>query len=130
MTSITTLFKTFYANLLFTNTVEDAYKNFFKHKHLFDFSKFSKDCKFYDKQNEIVAGKMKDEYKEIPIHKFVRLKSKMNCMLSDNGKKSNKAKGVNIEMKLKEYEAILFNKKVIRQIIRRLQSKNHKTLYT
>ena len=34
----------------------------------------------------MVVGKMKDEYKEIPIIKFVGLKSKMNCILSDDGK--------------------------------------------
>ena len=43
----------------------------------------------------MVVGKMKDEYKEIPIIKFVGLKSKMNCILSDDGKESNTAKGVN-----------------------------------
>ena len=34
----------------------------------------------------MVAGKMKDEYKGIPINIFVGLKSKINCMLSDDGK--------------------------------------------
>ena len=28
-------------------------KNFFKHKHLFDFSIFSRDSKFHDNQNEM-----------------------------------------------------------------------------
>ena len=30
---------------------------------------------FYDNQNEMVVGKMKDEHKGIPIIKFVGLKS-------------------------------------------------------
>ena len=47
---------------------------------------------------------MKDEYKGIPINIFVGLKSKINCMLSDDGKQSNTAKRVNIAMELKEYQ--------------------------
>ena len=46
MTSITTLLKIFDAELLFTDTdgliyeikSEDVYEEFFKHKHLFDFT--------------------------------------------------------------------------------------------
>ena len=89
--------KHFDAKLLFTETdsltyeikSEDVYEEFFKHKHLFDFSNFSKDSKFYDNQNEMVAGKMKDEYKGIPIIIFVGSKSKMYCILLDDGKESN-----------------------------------------
>ena len=47
---------------------------------------------------------MKDEYRGIPMNIFVGLKSKMYCMLSDDGKQSNTAKRVNIEMELKEYQ--------------------------
>ena len=43
----------------------------------------------------MVVGKMKDEYKGIPINKFVGLKSKMDFLLSDDGKESNTAKGIN-----------------------------------
>ena len=46
---------------------EDVYEEFFKHKYLFDFSNFSKDSKFYDSQNEMVVGKLKDQYTGIPI---------------------------------------------------------------
>ena len=44
---------------------EDVYEEFFKHKHLFDFSNFSKDFKFYDILDKMVFAKIKDEYKEI-----------------------------------------------------------------
>ena len=72
----------FDAELLYTDTdsltykikSEDVYEKVFKHKHLFKFSNFSKDSMFYDNQNEMVPGKMKDEYKGIPIIKFVGLK--------------------------------------------------------
>ena len=65
---------------------EDVYEEFFKRKHLFDFSNFSKDSKFYDNQNEMVVGKMKVVNKGITINKFAGLKSKMYSMLSDDGK--------------------------------------------
>ena len=76
--------KHFDVELLFTDTdsltyeikSEDVYREFFKHKHLFDFSNFLKDSKFYGSQNKMVAGKMKVEHKGIPINKFVRLNQK------------------------------------------------------
>ena len=36
-------------------------KNFFKHKHLFDFSNYPKDSKFFEQTNKNVTGNMKDE---------------------------------------------------------------------
>ena len=68
---------------------------------------------------------MKDKYKGIPINKFVGLKIKMHCMLSDDGKESNITKGVNIAVELKEYENTLLNKKATRHKMRRIQGKKH-----
>ena len=76
--------KSFDAELLFTVTdsltyeikSKSLYEEFFKHKHLFDFSNFLKGFKIFDNQNEIVVGKMKEEYKGIPINKLFGLKSK------------------------------------------------------
>ena len=126
--------KYFDSELLFTDTdnltyeikSEDVYEEFVKHKNLFDFSNISKDSKFYDNQNEMAVGKMKDEYKGIPINKFVVLKSKMHCILSDGNKESNIAKIVNISIELKEYEETLLNKKIIRHKMKKIQSKSHK----
>ena len=106
--------KHFNAKLLFTDTdsltyetkSEDVYEEFFKRKHLFDFSNLSKDLKFYDNQNEMVVGKMKTVYRGIPTNKIVGLKSKMNSMLSDNGKESNTAKGVNTATELNEFREL------------------------
>ena len=39
---------------------------------------------------------MKDEFKGIPINKFIRLKSKMHCTLSENYQEVNTAKVSNI----------------------------------
>ena len=92
MTFITTSLKKIDAELLFTDkgslTYESNQKMFMKNflnKHLFAI--FQRTLKFYDNQNEMVVGKMKDEYKGIQINnKFVGLKSKMHSVLSDDGK--------------------------------------------
>ena len=122
--------KHFDAELLFTDTdslayeikSEDVYEEFFKHKHLFDYSNFLKDLKCYDSQNEMAVGKMKDMYKGIPINKFVGLKSKMHYMLSDDGKESNTAKGVNTATEFNEFKGTLFNKKIIRHKMKIIQN--------
>ena len=138
MTFITTFLKKFFdAELLFTvrGSVtyeiksENVYEEFFKHKHSFDFSNFSKDLKFYDDQNKMIFGEMKVAHKRIPINIFVGLKSKMYSMLSDDGKESNTAKEVNIVSQFNEYRDILFNKKVLRHKMKRIQSKKIQTWY-
>ena len=126
--------KKFDAELLFNDTdslnyeikSKDVYENFFKHNYLFDFSNFSKDSKFYDDQNEVVVRKMKDEYKGIPIINFVGLKSKIHSMISDDGKESTTAKGVNIATEFNEFRDTLFNKKVDRHKMKIIQSKKIK----
>ena len=129
--------KHFDAELLFTDTdsltyeikSENVYEEFFKHKHSFDFSNFSKDLKFYDNQNKMIFGEMKVAHKRIPINIFVGLKSKMYSMLSDDGKESNTAKEVNIVSQFNKYRDILFNKKVLRHKMKRIQSKKIQTWY-
>ena len=96
--------------------------NLLTHKHLFDFSNFSKDSKFYDSQNEMVAGKIKVVNKGISVNKFVGLKSKVHSILSDDGKESNTAKRVNTAT---EFNGNLFNKKIIRHKMT-IESKKHK----
>ena len=118
--------------MLFTNTdsltyeikSEDVYEEFFKHKHLFDFSNYSEDSKFFYHTNKNVVGKMKDESEGKIINEFVGLKSKTYSMLSDDGKESNTAKGVNISTEFIEFKDTLHNKKVLRHKMRRILSKN------
>ena len=70
--------KHFDAELLFTDTdsltyeikSEDVYEEFFKHKHLFDFSNYPEDSKFFDPTNKKVIGKMKEESEGKIIGKF------------------------------------------------------------
>ena len=96
--------KRFDAELLFTDTdslpykikSEDPDEECFKHKHLFDFSNYPKDSKFFDETNKTFNGKIKDESEEKIIDEFVGLKSKMYSMKNIDGKEFNTAKGVNI----------------------------------
>ena len=87
---------------------------------MFDFSNYSKDSNFFDETNKKVIGKIKSEGKI--IGEFVGLKPKMYSMLSDDGKESNTAKGVNIATEFGEFKYTLFNKKVLRRKMRRVQS--------
>ena len=69
---------------------------------------------------------MKDKFKGIPINKFIGLKSKMYCIVSDDDTEVNTAKGENISIEFNEYEDVLFDKKIIRRKMKRIQSKKHK----
>ena len=116
--------------MLFTDTdsltyqikSEDVYDEFFKHKNLFDFN----NSKFLDPTNKKVIGKMKDEKEGKINDEFVGLKSKMYSMKNIDGKESNTAKGVNIATEFNEFKDTLFNKKIMRHKMRRIQSKKHK----
>ena len=49
---------------------------------------------FFHTVNEGVIGKLKDEFIKILINKFIRLKSKMSCIVSDDDTEINTTKGV------------------------------------
>ena len=124
----------FDAELLFTNTdsltceikSKDIYEKIFKYKHLFQFSNYPKNSKFFDKTNKNVIGKMKDESEGKVITEFVWLKSKMFSMKNIDGKKSNTTKGVIIVTGFNEFKDTLFNKKVQRHKMRKIQTKKYK----
>ena len=94
MTSITILLKKNDAELLFSGTdsftyeikSEDVYEEFFKRKHLFDFSNYPEDSKFFDLTNKKVIGKINEVFTGKAISEFVGLKSKMYSMKSFDGK--------------------------------------------
>ena len=69
---------------------------------------------------------MKDESKGKIIHEFVGLKSKMYSMKNIDGEESKTAKGMNIAIEFDEFKDTLFNKKVLRDEMRRVQGKKHK----
>ena len=121
------MFFTHTDNLTYEIKSEDVYEEFLKYKHLFGFSNFTKDSKFYNNQNEMVVEKMKVKHKGIPIKKFVGLKSKIHSMLSDeSNKEANTAKWINTATEFNEFKDTLFYKKVIRHKIKRIQGKKHK----
>ena len=126
--------KNFNAELLFTDAdsltyeikSENVYEKFFKWKDLFDFSNHSKDSKFFDDANKKVIGKMKDEFVGVIIDEFVGLKSKMYLIKKIDSKEPSTAKGINIATKFNEFKDVLFNKKISRHKIKRIQAKKHK----
>ena len=69
---------------------------------------------------------MKDESEGKIIDEFVGLKSKMYSMKNIDGKESNTAKGVNIATEFNEFKDTLFDKKIIRHKMRRIQGIKHK----
>ena len=105
---------------------ENVYEELFKHMHLFDFNKYPKDSKLFDPTNKKVIDKMKDASEGKIIDEFVGLKSKMHSMKNIDGKESNTAKGVNIATEFNELKDTLFNKKVLRHKMKRIQGKKHK----
>ena len=124
----------FSAKLLFTDAdsltykikSENVYKELYKWKDFFDCSNYSKDLTFYDDTIKKVIGKMKDEYSGAIIDLFIGLKSKMYSIKKINGSKSSTTKGVNIATEFNEFKEVLFNKKVIRHKMKRIQAKKHK----
>ena len=118
--------------LLFTDTDslvheikdENVYDQCFKDKELFDFSGYSKDSIYFDDSNKKKLGKMKDEFNGNKIDEFIGLKSKMYSLISNNWD-MNKAKGVHLKLKHKEYVDVLFNKKVLRHKMKRILSEKH-----
>ena len=123
----------FDARLLFTDTDSlvyeiksyNVYEQCFKDKKLFDFSGYPLKSKYYDSSNKKVLGKMKDEFNEVKISEFVGLKSKMYSLTSADDKEVNEAKGINKKLRHKGYLDVLFNKKVVKQNMKRIQSKLH-----
>ena len=120
--------------MLFTDTdsftyeikSENVYEESFKWKDLFDFSNYSKDSKFFNETNKKVIGKMKGKFGGVIIDEFVGLKSKMYSIKKTDGKKCNTEKGVNIETEFNKFKDVLFNKKIVRHKMTRIQSKKHK----
>ena len=57
---------------------------------------------------------------------FVLLKSKMYSMKKIDGKECNTAKGVNVATEFDKFKDVLFNEKIIRYKMKRIESKKHK----
>ena len=73
---------------------------------------------------------MKDEVKGKIISKFIGLKSKMYSLVTIDNEEMKKAEGVNKivvkNQRHKEFVDVLFNKKMMRNKMKRIQSKLHR----
>ena len=105
---------------------KSVYEEFFKRKDFFDFSNYLKGSKFFNETNKKVIGKMKDEFGGVIVSEFVGLKSKMYSIKKIDGKEHNTAKGVSIATEFDKFKDVLFNEKIIRRKMKRIQSKKHK----
>ena len=69
---------------------------------------------------------MKDECGGVIITEFAGLNSKMYSIKKNDGKEHNTAKRVSTGTKFDKFKDFLFNKKIIRHKMKRIQSKKHK----
>ena len=113
-------------NLVYEIKTDDVSEDFYLDKYLFDLSDYPLWSKFVDSVNKKVIGKMKDEFKGKIISEFAALKSKMYSLISVDNEEVTKSKGVNKEKRHKEFVSVLFNKKVIKHNMKRIQSKLHR----
>ena len=65
---------------------------------------------------------MKDEFGGVIITEFVGLKSKMYSTKKIDGKEHNTAKWVSIANEFDKFKDVLFNKKIITQKMKRIES--------
>ena len=100
-------------------------KNYFD-KDLFDFSNYSKELKFYSERNKKVIGKMQDEMGGKIVSEFIGLKSKIYSVAAVDDEEKTRAKGVNKKLKYTELFHVLFDKKVVRHNMKRIQAKCHR----
>ena len=122
------------AELLFTDAdslvyeikTKDVYEDFYQDINLFDFSDYPLDSKFFDPVNKQIIGKMKDESRGKIISEFIGFKSKMYSLISVDDEEVANANKVNKRIRHKEFVDVLFNKKVIRHNMKRIQSKLHR----
>ena len=80
----------------------------------------------YDSSNKKVIGKMKDEMSGKIIAEFVGLRSKMYSIVTVDDEEIVRAKGVNKELMHSEFVDVLFDKKVVRNYMKRILAKRNK----
>ena len=100
-----------------------------ENKEYFDLSNFSKDSKYYCVDNKKVPEKMKDEYGGTPILEYARAKPKSYTANDVNNYEKSTHKGDSAKFRSSEFKHVLFNKKVFRHIMKKIESKKHK-IYT
>ena len=125
------------ARLLFTDTdsltyeieAEDAYKDFWNDKDMFDNSDYPESSPYYCNANKVI-GKFKDEACGIPITEFVDLKSKMYSYIKNDDKGGKTAKDIKknvIENNIKheDYKNTLINNEQMHHKMKTIRSQKH-----
>ena len=93
---------------------------------MFDLSNYSKDSKFFNETYKTFIGKMKDEFGGVTVNEFVELKLKMYYIKDIDGKECNAAKGVSITTEFDKFKDFLFNEKITKHKMKRIESRKHK----
>ena len=97
---------------------------------MFDFSNYSTKSKYFYDSNKLNIGKMKDETAGVTIKEFVGLKSKMYPFLVDNSERKiakSVKKNVVATISHNEHKDVFSNNKCIRNSMKKIQSKDHRT---
>ena len=100
-------------------------------KEYYDFSEYPKDHFLYNKENQAVPGKFKDEEKGKIITEFKGLRSKLYSLTVQGEKKEKKvAKGVkkcviSNELTFNDYKNTLLNKTQLKRSMNFIKSKLH-----
>ena len=122
---------------------EDVYSDMYDMKEFYDLSNYSKDFtikggvnagkKLFDKTNQKVLGKFKDELGGKPMSEFIGLKSKMYAFSKNDGSEKKVGKGIkkgvlNRDIKFNNYKDAIFkeDKCVQYHKMSGIVSKNHK----
>ena len=100
----------------------------------FDFSNYETNHPNYDKRNDKIPGKFKDEMGGKLITEFLGLRAKMYSIKTEDGKEKKTAKGILKVVKDKDithqnYEQCLFDKLQMKHKQTRIIQDNHK-MYT
>ena len=102
-----------------------VYEECFKDREWFDFSDYSVNSKFFESTKKQTVGNIKDKFKGEIISEFVGLKSKMCSLTTVKDQEVTKAKGVYEKIKHEVFVDVLFNRKVVKHNMKRVQSKLH-----
>ena len=91
-------------------------------------SNHSKDSQYFDKTNDLVFGKIKDEICSVTIKSFVGLKARKYKYITEDNHDCKDAKGINKnvvghELKFDDYKNVLFNATYMKHEMNRMQSK-------
>ena len=100
-------------------------KNFFSTNNPND-ANYPKDSKFFDETNKKVIGRIKDEFEGKIVAEIFGLKSEVFSIKKIDGKECKTAKWVSVATEFNKFKDVLFNKKIMRDKMRRIETKQIK----